>query len=524
MQDSLLIEKIIKLQDSGDFQSAKQLVYERLSNGLSLSEPHDILMKFNLAGMLIDIGNESYDEQTIDDGLNIIEKDRAIFCQHVTESSLEYNIGNGIDAKFKIYASQPNFEFKPETISLLTEAKNHYWRSYKLLSENTLQQSPQLLTNLANSLSQSGRIAEALPYYDLVLQYIPNFPYAHANRADALIRLYHLSGSYSINLLHQVRKGFELASLSPEIPALMKQKLSEKYEQVQETLHQMGFSGEDEHDEYETQQETDAHSTFRHFCLENHLCLSEHALYCTCAGARNDDLAIPPTKQGISGDFVPQMELLLNRLKAEFSLARFLFYQEGQDSREYLEVYDKEMMYTELFEGEVIGTRAEMLRTSFRMCFGILDKIAHGICELFNLANPNETIYFESFWRNRQNLARWNKINTLDNLPLSALYSQATDLNMKFGEWGMFKNWRNLLEHKLLCLITDNSMNQDVYGVFTNNVLFERIPYSEFKFKTFRLLQLTRSAIFNFVFCVRREGMKHDNTKVAIPITLGFKV
>jgi tetratricopeptide (TPR) repeat protein len=523
MQDSVLMEKIERLFISSEFQSAKQLIYGRLSAGIDVSESHGIILKSNLAGWLIDIGSKSQDEHAIDDGLNIIEQERAILCQLITESSLEYNIANGLYAKFRIHASQPNFRFKPETIDLLTEAKNHYWKSYKLLPEKTLHHHPQLIINLANSLSHSGRIAEALPYHDFVLHYFPDFPNAHASRAEALLQLYQLSGSCSANLFFQARYGFKKALLSPEIPELMKQQLKERYDFVQEILENGGYSEEnEEHDQQETQKEIDAHSDFRRFCLTRNLCLSEHALYCACAGARNDNLCIATEKAHVLEKRYFPMELLLNRLKAEFSFARFLFYQESHGDHAHVEGFDKEVNYMELFDGEVIGMRSEMLRTSFRMCFGILDKIARGLCELFGLAKATETIYFDSFWKNPHNLDRWNKINTLDNIPLSALYSQPTDLNMRNGEWGMFKSWRNLLEHNLLCLMADDNTNQDIYRIFANSSLFDRIPYSEFKFKTLHLLQFTRSAIFNFVFCVRMAVMKRD-TKPVIYINLGFK-
>lgn len=102
------------------------------------------------------------------------------------------------------------------------------------------------------------------------------------------------------------------------------------------------------------------------------------------------------------------MELLLNRIKSEFSLARLLYYCSLAPEEEWL-IYKNELKFTELFEDEWIGVEAEMLRNSFRICFGILDKIAYAICDLFQLALPKEQIPpFESFWR-----SKWEKLKNI---------------------------------------------------------------------------------------------------------------
>ena len=53
----------------------------------------------------------------------------------------------------------------------------------------------------------------------------------------------------------------------------------------------------------------------------------------------------------------------------------------------------------------------ELNMKNFRLCFGILDKIAEGICYLFDLdVGENENIYFESFWQHyKENLTGGKK-------------------------------------------------------------------------------------------------------------------
>lgn len=351
-----------------------------------------------------------------------------------------------------------------------------------------------------------------------------------SSRARDLLWLKELSDSYSITLLQQAAIGYDLSSKAADLPDPFTRQWKERSHWLRKVLKNHGYSNEDvEHDREETEAEYKELSAYRQFCIENHLALSEHSLYCKCVGARRDDLTIPKATSSIGGSFIPKMEHVLNRLKSEYALARLLYFQAVSQNSDGWETHDEEVAFTELYDDEIIGTHSEMLRTSFRLCFGTLDKIGRAVCELFELADANESIYFESFWKPRGNnlserkKQRWAKINSIDNFSLLALYSQATDLNSNVGEWGMFKEWRNDLEHEMLALVRSDSEPLDLYGTLDETQYPQHVQYEDFREKTLHLLQLTRSAIFNFVFCVRHEGGKVRKGVEATPITLDFK-
>ena len=498
-----------------DYISALDLIHKRLSDPIDITMEEGAFLKADLAGLLIDIGAEGQIKEPILEGLEIFQKDRKPFCKFIREYSLEYNIGNAKSGLFKIQRMNPSFKFSPESIAPLVEAKNHFWRAYKLMTSKDKEIRLQLLVNLANTLDTSGRVVEALHYYDQVLKEDLSFPQANACRGQALIWLNHLSGSYTKNLLWQAMNGFGKAVESINAPKVYIEDWGKKRDWLQTKLTNLGYGNNDiEHDLLETKAEYESHSDYRKFCLNNCLCLSEHSLYCNCIGASRDNLIIPMTIVSIGGEYIPQMELRLNRIKSEFALARLLYYESSEINKSKWNLNDQEVLFTELYEGESIGLQPEMLRTSFRLCFGILDKIAHAICELFDLSDSNELIYFEKFWRPRgKNLSckqndRWSKINSIDNFPFLALYCQATDLNSETGEWSDFKNWRNALEHEILVLTISSQEPLDIYKVLKNSRHLICVEYQKFRDTTFHLLQLTRSAIFNFVFCVRTEGIK----------------
>ena len=149
----------------------------------------------------------------------------------------------------------------------------------------------------------------------------------------------------------------------------------------------------------------------------------------------------------------------------------------------------------------------ELSRTSFRLCLGILDKIALGVCELFDIADANERLYFESFWRptTRKGKAgiRWSTLTTKSNPGLIGLYSQATDLRTD-GEWSMFKAWRNELEHRFL-ILTNFAAPRDPWSARTGTFETRCVTVDDFTERILNLLQFTRSAIFNFTYCARHE-------------------
>ena len=324
--------------------------------------------------------------------MQIIEKERENITGMVTEGSTEYNLGNAKSTLFKIERENPGFEYIPQNINNLLESKNHYWRAYKYEIDNDKPFSPDLIVNLANTMSNCGRIVESLQYYDLVLKKHPDFPQANASRSKELLWLKNLAGVFTQNLIYQAKVGYETASKADiktyNVPEWLTKIWKEQAFKCSEFFNQLNYNGKKIHEDLEeTKKEFDSLSSYRKFCIDQHLTLSEHSLYCNCIGSRRDDVIICTPFQPLDANFIPVMEKILNRLKSEFSLARLLFYYSTKNDENEFTTYDSEVMFTELYDAESMGTKPEMLRTSFRLCFGILDKIASAVCKLFYLAS-----------------------------------------------------------------------------------------------------------------------------------------
>lgn len=516
------------LLDDGNIEGAVAAVRALQGSLQSTSGVLSVLQRARLACLLVDVGASSQDEAMVRTGLDLFDRNYAAFSEEIRPTSLEYNLGNAKKSLYDIAILKRQERFRPEAIELLTEAKAHYWKALKLAGGEA--PSPQLLVNLANALNQCGRVVEALMWYDRALTVDPAFGMAHLNRGHALLFLKRISDSYSIKQLDEARCCFSLAESSGQLPPELTEHARFWRKDLSESLLKLGYDDEkileDEHRDVE---EYDAHDLYWKWCLENKLTLSEHSLYCRCAGARRDDLTIPKQSGPIGGRFVPELELLLNRMKSEFCLARALYYQSAITANEACwDTRSFEGTFTELYESEEIGLRAEFLRTSFRLCFGVLDKIARGVATLFGLAPVSEALYFESFWRpaserKKGEERRWELINRQENFALVALYSLATDLNNNTGgEWGHFKEDRNQLEHGIFLLRKNEAAGLgdinlvDLAGVKT-------VGTAEFAERTFRMLQFTVSAIFSFAFCVRIEGLKKLGSG-GLTVTLDKKI
>ncbi len=505
------------------FDDARKLLRDRIAQGLALEVSAGRMLLAEIGGLLIDIGSEGRIEEAVKEGLAILRDNRPLLKGFLTRASLEYNLGN---AKIALAELRPPGPFVVPGLAdheLLLAAKNHYWVARKA-HDGDDDFGKQLGTNLGNALRKSGRITEALTAYDDIIAADPQFTMAHFHRGLALLVLEQHSGTQTITLLRQVASEYAFTAGSPDVPPDIRETAAKLLDHTLQRLNALGYDpSEAEHETRETQVEANQHSAYRQFVIRQHLGLSEHSLYCHCVGARRDDLMIATTSTPLTGEGVPRLELILNRLKAEFGTARLLYYQAATEQS--WDLYEHEITYAELFEGEQVSMRTELLRTSFRLCLGILDKIALGICELFDVADEDEHLYFERFWRPQTSKGRartrWNTLSARsNNSGLVALYSQATDLQSD-GEWALFKAWRNDLEHRFLILTTQGTP-PDLWKARQGTFNTRCVTLPEFTDKTLRLLQFTRSAIFNFTYCARQETRAHRNGQ-AITTTIQHK-
>ena len=243
---------------------------------------------------------------------------------------------------------------------------------------------------------------------------------------------------------------------------------------------------------------------FRQWCIEENLTLNIHGMYCSCIANERDNLTL--LEGIISPTNILIYEQYLNRLKAEFSLMRVMFYESKFTNSS---KFDYESCYSELDDKEIINIRSEKLRTCFRLCFSILDKLAIFLCQYFSLKIEKNTA-FNNFWHQNK-----SALESKENFALIAINSLIFDLNEKNGQFGFYKVWRNALEHHILFLVPDTFE-------LSNDSTHTYVKITDFENSLLNLIQLTRSSIFSTVFAIvedLRQKMPNDkNNSIEIKI------
>jgi hypothetical protein len=502
--------EISRLIDSGKFDEANVKTEELYEYAKSeKNESKKAVCIFNIAGFFIDIGHLTGNNELCKNGYDLLNESEHEILNVVPKSEYYYDLANAKSNMISIiYGEDVNFN----NIEELIELKNIYWKAFK---ENRKEEKRnfEIRVNLANSLKRQFRISEALRNYDEVLSSDESIFQANINRSESLKMLNSISNTYSAKLIKEIINGYSVAAESKIMPPQFVENYNLERDKNIKILESLGFDYVNREDDEGTLEEYENLSDYRKYCVDRKLTLSEHGLYCACSGSARDNLTIPLTNVAIGGDFVPRMEAVLNRIKSEFSLARLNYYEYFNATTKI--EFNYEDCYTNLLNDEILGVSIEKLRSSFRICFGILDKIAMAICDLYNIENKNN-VYFHNFWRldekdNRQ------KYESVKNPGLLALYSIATDLNSnKNGEWACFKDWRNALEHGLLIIYEDDSKLLDPYNSLKLKNEIVKVKLSEFIAFIDELLQLTRSAIFSYVFSVREYAIAQHREGIII--------
>ncbi|HCM9552976.1 TPA: hypothetical protein N5O20_000869 [Enterobacter kobei] len=512
---------INELINSGTFDSAYKNVKDILSgiDDINTIKANRIIILSNLAGNLIDIGSFSNIKSIAEEGLSIFINNKDDMLTIMKKSSYYYNVANGMSA---VLDFNPHDDADIDSSIKLNEVKNNYWKAFKFSREEGCIP-PELIINLANALKRQYRISESMDYYEQAISIDDSIPQAWVNRSETLELLNELSTTYTYKMIKEVIRGYECAIKSgkciPSWIATYQRKirysesvLSESFEDTVEDINT---------DERLTREEYDALSLYQRFCIDNNLMLSDHSLYCNCYASSKDNISIATTEKGVFGDFIVPMEMVLNRLKAEYSLARKMFFEYKIGSDFFDE--DSEACYSELYNGEVLYENVERLRIAFRSCFGVLDKIAVALCKLFDLKPDRGHIYFHNFWQIRDE-KRKDKINKINNKGLLGLFSIAMDLNDKNGELAFFRNWRNDLEHKLL-VIHEKDMLVDLYNSYGYFDEVKFIEKEEFEQHLLQLIKIVKSAVILFVFTIRIEGKRNIPDDVfAITNTIERKI
>ncbi|TYP99816.1 hypothetical protein C7447_101421 [Tenacibaculum adriaticum] len=398
------------------------------------------------------------------------------------------------EVKYTIELAENTFK-KGETLIDYSKIKNIYsikdsiQKSISLyrvsLKDNTSEiEEFNIKNNLAVSLGHVGRYLEAMTYYEENIKKNNNHIKSSISWADSLLNIV---SKYQIketpSLYYKAAERLEKIYLEPTHDAVIRNTES-SINFCKKRLEENGFELNKEQIIKNINEEIEYyknHSELRKFSLDNNVTLSEHAIYCKCTDAYQDDLLLNSKNNDLNQ--------LLEIIKSEFSFSRFLLFEHKTQSHP----QPNDVLYDSSIKIKT-GYSIEYLKMSFKLAYSILDKLGNGIVTFYNLNQDNFT-YFENVF----DVYKAQLINE-KNISLCALYSLSLDLNKDSGKLRLYKKLRNLMEHEF------------TYKIIETKVFFNEsnktISLSELESFTMELLKIVRSAIFSFTFLIRSEENK----------------
>lgn len=301
----------------------------------------------------------------------------------------------------------------------------------------------------------------------------------------------------------EIKKQIKLALTSNETQAEWKTHLTK----VEEETDRIIQNNKIELDKFEknygdTKKDLEEHDEYRKWVLKSHFALCEHAIYCFCGLSKSDDLQIKSNHKHTEIEWVKQFDILLQKLKGEFNLARyFLYLSEGDSKLPY--VREDEISSFSKIDGVIENSNSDFLIHAFKSAYSILDKIGRAI--YLALEIQMKDVYFHKCWREIKAIEAKTQ-----NRYLYTLYSIACDLSetSEYSAFKQYKQWRNLIEHEFFFLIDETAKIEKIREQLPPTAGL--IKVDEFREKTHYMLQLCRSAIFSFVFFIRHESKKKE--------------
>lgn len=384
----------------------------------------------------------------------------------------------------------------------LQKAISLYW---KAINRSTKEKEKYAIrNNLANCLSRAGRYIEAIELFETNIKSNPNNYQSFISWGHTIENLFHKAyidtpDSFVLVLIERYNRGFETCP-NPHIRNSIEKDITRNIKILLE--RNIEFSIEMiTKNRYEELKEFGSHTEYRKFVLLKNISLNEHALFCKCKKTAIDNLSIGLQS---GSDHLENLRILetsekyIEQIKSEYAFARMLYFKYFSFAKksENKKLYNaKDYVISSLTENNsLLGYQFEHIKTSFKILYSILDKIATCILLKFDINQKDKDVYFENFFGD------YKEYLESDNIHLIAIYSISLDLCRNEGEQvGSLKHYkdiRNLMEHDLL-ILSDLKTNIEKHEININH----------FEDMLLEVLILTKSTIFSLVHFFRSESI-----------------
>ena len=372
----------------------------------------------------------------------------------------------------------------------------------------------QISTNVANILSDTGRVVEAIELWEDALRLVPGygmtigshgyglFKYAfvvpdpgHARFVMSFARD-HLAKAAALPLEHEDARSFFIARLTEAKTILAGMVTPDSHKLNSSSLGR-----------------SERERQYRKWCLEHRLFLNPlNDLGKYSIGAR-DRMALPSMVRPINEG--PIFQGLFNQLKQEFTSARFFYHDGLQAVRGHFA--DRGVYQLNTLDYPSYSVNVEKVKTAFRIAYSIFDKIAFFLNEYFELGMLPGDVSFRRIWyvKGDRKKGLRPEVQAMSNWPLKALYWVSKDLSENRPEFTeatqpdskLLASIRNHLEHKYLKLHEEEwvGVPRDPQYSFMDDTLALSLGRSDFEKKVLRILKLVRASLIYLICAVKIE-------------------
>lgn len=436
-----------------------------------------------------------------------------------SQASLYYSLGTAfgdLETMSEKYQNESNLEkqifYFRESLNILSitdELNKEEYRPYILGLKMPL------YTNYANCLDKTGRKIVALEYYNKALSINPDFAMAIGNAGSSYLHYSMLvydpahRDYFNYFAYHNLKKALFIKDGIHNSAEQAFKKCLESYdkEYIKEVL---------EHDlnipqySYENIDEFN----YRQWALKERLFLNplnDLPVFEMCFAA--DVIHLP--SMVVHLDTKPILHGLYNQLKQEYVFARYYYYESLQ-AKDCVHFADRDTFLLQFSDYPQYSIRIENMKSSFRILYSLLDKVAFFINQYFDLGIQERDITFRSIWREEKNgksgYKYKNKLNANDNFALSSIYWISKDIYEKVYKSPNpnakeLNDIRNSLEHKYVKIYSE-------FFPIRNDGTIDNLAYylSQKKLKqiTLDMMKLVREVLINLSLAVHIEETKRS--------------
>ena len=469
------------------------------------------------AAVLIDAGGVLSEASLLDDGISRLEE----LQRSETESSFRsYCIANGrhLRASIRRRVSSP---IDDVVLNDLFEARIKHG---KVRSDE--QAVPELrsqsATNFGNALIETGRWVEALDFFQKARRIWPR------NGVAALREMQCLMGFH--NAAHSDPARFGTYS---DLDRLY-QRIVDLSKVVEDTYTEIGqLAGEQAVDQakhavlqikpLDAEMERHRGDPFFEFIENGSLALS---LFCSSGPDKNGKVDTVAFQRITDDDWqstsVPEIFAMLNVMKADYALARQLFYEARFD--DCATIFRETVKSGDTLDYSIYGVQVSAMCSAQRIAYDILDKIAVAVSGNLKMKKAKRAT-FDGFWYKKDECGNKVGLNetikselTAGNRGLLALYDLHRDTTKDVPERAGFlralKEYRNSSTHRFTVLHDENLGMDRAPGKLVDHEHVMR-----FEDLTLSSIRLARAALFYFCDTINFTEDGKPTSQNAITLT-----